>query len=282
MSYIFESWPVPSEWWPSKLAGATMQQTIDVSTLSPPIEASQFASLLVTIEPSGASELSIIDLSVAGTVVTVTETGGQPRRVYTLTFDAALTNGETQSWIIRQRIAPVLPTDQPSVVPDAAPGTPSVWPPYYSGLMASGADVAVIDTAGWPASTTPAQGWTYSSGAFAAPVAPTPTLAQQAGSLLGSGLTIASTSTPALDGTYATTSDSQQHIQAEVTAILLNGTFADGSTSLAWLDVAGDSHTFDVAQFKAFATAVAAFVSGCLRCVNGQSTTLPSASATIA
>lgn len=168
MSYALESCPVPSVWWPSKFAAATMQQAIDVSTLSPPIEASQFASLLVTIEPSGPSELSIIGLSVVGTVVTVTETGGQPRRVYTVTFDAELTNGETQSWIIRQRIAPVLPTDQPNVVPDASPGTPSVWPPYYAGLMASGVDVAVIDTAGWPASAPTTPGAVYLQDGLAA------------------------------------------------------------------------------------------------------------------
>lgn len=133
-----------------------------------------------------------------------------------------------------------------------------------------------------PAGVTPEQGWTYEGGLFAAPVVATPTLAEQAAALLAAGLTISSTSTPALDGTYATDSVSQQHIQAEIIAILTNNTFAEGTSSIAWLDAAGASHTFTVAQFKAFATAVAAFVSGCLWCMNGQSTTLPSASAMIA
>lgn len=131
----------------------------------------------------------------------------------------------------------------------------------------------------------PGIGWTYSSGTFTPPTPPAPpapTLAQQAAALIAAGLTITSTSTSSLDGTYATDPVSQQHISAEVTSILLNDTFTDGTSSIAWLDAAGASHTFTVAQFKTFATAVAAFVSACLKCVNGQSTTLPSASATIA
>ena len=110
---------------------------------------------------------------------------------------------------------------------------------------------------------------------------PHATLAQQANALLAAGLAITSTATSALDATYPTSNAAQQYINAEVTSILLNGTFADGTNALAWLDTSGASHTFTVPQFKTLATAVASFVSACLKCVNGQSTTLPSASATI-
>lgn len=152
----------------------------------------------------------------------------------------------------------------------------------YPNLPAA-ADLLAVTAAQWDAHMANPAGWAVSNGALVAytPPVPTPTLAQQAAALLGAGLAITSTSTSALDATYAITSTSQQHIQAEVTAILLNNTFADGTTSLAWLDAAGTSHTFDVAQFKAFATAVAAFVSACLRCANGQSTTLPGTSVVI-
>jgi hypothetical protein len=41
-------------------------------------------------------------------------------------------------------------------------------------------------------------------------------------------------------------------------------------------------HTFDAAQFKAFATAIGAFVAACIKCQVGTSTTLPSQTLTIA
>ena len=135
-------------------------------------------------------------------------------------------------------------------------------------------------------SPAPQQGWVASESggtwSFAAPVAPAPTLAQQAQSLLNVGCQITSTGTSSLNGTYPADVASQQHIQAEITSILLNGTFADGSTSIEWQDVSGASHAFTVAQFKAFASAFASFVSGCLKVVNGQSSTLPAQPVTIA
>lgn len=152
----------------------------------------------------------------------------------------------------------------------------------YPSLPAA-ADLLEVTAAEWTAHMADPAGWAVQDGALVSytPPTPTPTLARQAAAMLAAGLTVTSTSTSPLDGTYATDSASQQHIQAVVTAILLNNAFTDGSSSIAWLDASGVSHTFDVAQFKAFATAVFDFVSACLRCVNGQSTTLPSGSATI-
>ena len=125
-------------------------------------------------------------------------------------------------------------------------------------------------------------GWTYANGGFAAPPAPpAPTLAQQAQVALGAGLAIVSATTPALDGTFAVDPTAQAHIIAEITAILLNGNFADGTSSVEWLDVAGGLHTFTVAQFKNFAAAVAAYVANAMKVLLGQSTSLPSATATI-
>jgi hypothetical protein len=115
---------------------------------------------------------------------------------------------------------------------------------------------------------------------------PAPTAAQQllasAAALLAAPVTITSTSTPALDGSYSITGADQLHIQAEVQSIMLNGTFADGSSAVAWPDAAAGVHTFTVVQFKAFATAIGSFVAACYKVLNGSSTTLPSAALTIA
>lgn len=137
-------------------------------------------------------------------------------------------------------------------------------------------------------SPTPGIGWraTESAGTWSftdpTPAAPPPTLAQQAGRMIASGCQISSTSTPALNGTYAADPVSQQHIAAEIVSIMLNGTFTDGTTTIEWLDVSGATHAFTIAEFKSFATAHAGFVTACLKVINGQSTTLPAQPSVIA
>lgn len=116
------------------------------------------------------------------------------------------------------------------------------------------------------------------------PVVPSPgaALAAEAGAAFAAGLAITSTGTPALNGTYAIDPATQAHIQAEVISILLNSTFADGSTTVVWPDMAGNTHTFgSIAEFKQFAAAVAAYVAALFKVGNGTLTTLPAATATI-
>jgi hypothetical protein len=70
-------------------------------------------------------------------------------------------------------------------------------------------------------------------------------------------------------------------MMAEMVALLSNTIFTNGTTTLAYADVAGTMHTFDVAQFKAFATAVGAYV-GALKAITKTNTgTLPAATLTI-
>lgn len=147
----------------------------------------------------------------------------------------------------------------------------------YASLPAAD-DLLEVTAEQWTGHFANPSGWAVSNGALVTytPAPQTPTLAQQAQALLAAGCAITSTSTPALDSTYATDATSQQHVQAEITSILLNGTFADGTTSIAWLDASNVAHTFTIAEFKALATALAAFVSACLKVVNGQATVLPS------
>ncbi len=113
-------------------------------------------------------------------------------------------------------------------------------------------------------------------------IAPTaPTNAQLAQTAVASGITITSTATPALNGTYACDANTTAEINAEVTSIILNGTFTDGTSTLAWPDVSNVSHSFTVAQFKTFATAVAAFVTGVNKYARGVASSLPSITVTI-
>jgi len=129
--------------------------------------------------------------------------------------------------------------------------------------IGSEADLAEVFTSQFPA------GWPASA-------------AQQVAALLAGGLTITSTSTPALNGTYACDAASIAHISAEMISALVNGVFADGSASVVWADIAGGQHTFpSVAAWKPFATVVGAFVAAATKVAIGVSATLPPNTATI-
>jgi hypothetical protein len=107
---------------------------------------------------------------------------------------------------------------------------------------------------------------------------------QSALSLLGGGLVITSTGTPALNGTYQVSGLAWQAIQAEVNALFLSGgtTFANGGTSQAWPDASGAQHIFSVAEFHNFAMAIANFVANCALYSTNVLTTAPPNTATIA
>lgn len=105
-----------------------------------------------------------------------------------------------------------------------------------------------------------------------------------AAAFLAGGLTVTSTGSPAISGTYRCDGLTMAGIQAEVNAILLSGatpTFADGTASLNWPDVAGVGHTFTVAQFHELAMAVCNFVVQCAQYNAGLNVT-PNPTVTIA
>lgn len=136
-------------------------------------------------------------------------------------------------------------------------------------------------------SPAPEVGWTATetngTWSFTAPAAATVTLAQQAQALLNAGLAITSSGTLTLSAVvFAADGTTQQWINSEIASLLLNGTFADGSSSIVWVDAAGGQHTLTVAQFKVLAAAIGAFVSACIKVIKGVSTTLPAATTTLA
>ncbi|MDE2472656.1 MAG: hypothetical protein KGL35_29010 [Bradyrhizobium sp.] len=78
---------------------------------------------------------------------------------------------------------------------------------------------------------------------------------------LVAGLTITSTNTPALNGTYAIDPQTQTNITAEQVYIATRSTFTNGQSTKAWPDKAGAFHKFpSTAAFTAFAVAVAQYI----------------------
>jgi hypothetical protein len=109
----------------------------------------------------------------------------------------------------------------------------------------------------------------------------TPNPGATASTLLNGGLTISSTSTAALNGTYNAGGLIMAAFQAQVNAVALDGTFADGTTTLEWPDKIGAPHAFSVAEFKSFAGALANFISLCTLYGMGIIQTAPSNTVTI-
>jgi len=100
--------------------------------------------------------------------------------------------------------------------------------------------------------------------------------------LIDGGLAVTSAGDSALNGTYMCDPQHMQAVQAEANAILLNQTFADGSTTLAWPDKGGATHNFSVAQFHTLVVALSWFVAQCFLYGNGTVTSAPPATYTIA
>ena len=91
-------------------------------------------------------------------------------------------------------------------------------------------------------------------------IAPTPTPAQQLADALASGVTLTWSASPALNGTYALDQITQANITAESVSMLMNNAFTSGQLQRYWPDVSGTPHQFTIAQFKLFATTIAAYV----------------------
>lgn len=111
---------------------------------------------------------------------------------------------------------------------------------------------------------------------------PAQTLAENAVAALGSGLTIASTATPSLNGTYAIDQLSQMDIIAIETSLNAGKGFPGGATTFDYADMAGTFHSFTQANFTDFAAAVRDYVYALKSVIASVSTTLPASTATIA
>lgn len=110
-------------------------------------------------------------------------------------------------------------------------------------------------------------GYAFDGASFTAPaiVAPVLTPAQQraaqVAAAFATGLTVSSTSVPALNGTYSVDAAAQFNIGAVTNYVTVNNDFPGGVSAYPWPDAAGGFHVFpSVAVFKEWATAIADYV----------------------
>jgi hypothetical protein len=140
-----------------------------------------------------------------------------------------------------------------------------------------------------PAGPSVVPGWTYDGTTFAAPVAPTLTLAQQAMIALGAGCHIVSTGTPAINGVYPLDFASQVKTIALTTYIAANGTFPatvsepGGASTWPRYDVNGVAHVFpNTTTFMVWATNIANYTAALDLIVDSGSGSLPAQPITMA
>ena len=137
-----------------------------------------------------------------------------------------------------------------------------------------------------PAGQTVEVGYGYANGAFVAPPAPpAPTLAQQAAAALGAGLTITSTGTPAINGTYAIASGipfGREDIGTEAQFVSTFSEFTNGAQTLEWPLLNGTFVTFpSTASFMNFAKAAAQYYAAVKAVVAAGQGSFPSNQVTI-
>ena len=128
-------------------------------------------------------------------------------------------------------------------------------------------------------------GATLINGVVTAFAPPTPTLAQQAAALLAGGLTVTSTGTPAINGTYGCADADQARFNRMFSAIQKAGgnAWPAGIASLVWPLKGAAPVTFtSVATFLEVALAVEAFVIACDQIMVTDTGTLPASAVTIA
>lgn len=132
------------------------------------------------------------------------------------------------------------------------------WP---AGAYTTGDDGTGDKILSWNTGLLGAQPTTTQLSALSSTVAAQQAAAATAAAAFTAGIQIASTSTPALNGTYAIDATHQQLIAAEQLYILTKGTFTNGGATKPWLDMSGAAHTFpSTAEFTAFAEAVAQYI----------------------
>ncbi len=137
-------------------------------------------------------------------------------------------------------------------------------------------------------------GWNFDGNSFTPPlphppVIPTPPpltpaqIAQNAGmAALAAGIDITSTSAPEINGTYSLTSNTLLMVTGAISYCLLKNQFPGGASTLTFFDAAGTPHVFSsIAEFEAFAEAIASYVNQIQDYINsgGTSGALPTSNA---
>jgi len=146
--------------------------------------------------------------------------------------------------------------------------------------MPANADLLTLTQEQWDGRMDDPSGWAVSNGTLAPYVPPPPvppSLQQTALMRLGQPVTVASTSIPALNGSYPIDPNTQGQITGIAAAISADLGLPGGGTTFRWSGVEG----WTAPAFIAFAKAVMNYVYAVAQVAEGHSDTLPSQTLTL-
>lgn len=124
---MFGPW---TTWWARKLPLETLVWS---ETVTPYVVSTELiTSVAASVAPNGTGELTISAISVAGQTISLTLTGGQPTRIYTIQMIVVMTDGNIYQLTANIKVDPALETDQPQTVPIEGFGPATVWGVNYA------------------------------------------------------------------------------------------------------------------------------------------------------
>ena len=104
--YVCTAAPPKPNWWPAKLQAATLDYSLNISTIL--AQGVDFISAVTAAcAPSGSGELTISNPVITNAVLTLTTAGGVPSRVYTVQWIVTCQDGRIYSFIVYQGIPPI-------------------------------------------------------------------------------------------------------------------------------------------------------------------------------
>jgi len=129
--YTFAAVLGSPNWWPRKPSGATLNYALDISCAIN-IEYDIISQVSASCAPSGAGEMTISDLQFQGDILTITTSGGQPGRIYSVMFVVTMYDGSIYDFLVYQGIPPGLPGFPVPVAPNPGFGPSIVSAAYAS------------------------------------------------------------------------------------------------------------------------------------------------------
>jgi hypothetical protein len=115
VAYTCYAIPLAPSWWPPKRQGASLDYSLDISAAVDPAQDFIFFAQ-ASVAPSGLGELALSDLQMSELTLTLTTTGGQPGRIYTIKLDVTMGDGRVYEFLVYQGTPPGLrgfPTPPP-------------------------------------------------------------------------------------------------------------------------------------------------------------------------
>lgn len=132
ITYTCVAIPGTPSWWPRKRQGQTLTYALDISA-EINTETDVIQTVTAQIAPSGTGEEQGANPNVTNDIITLTMSGGQPTRIYTILFTVTMVDANVYQFQVYQVIPPGLPGYPVPPPPSPGFGAAATWvaPPGF-------------------------------------------------------------------------------------------------------------------------------------------------------